>query len=230
MDLSILTPMVNQTAAVTARSYSSWVSLPDVTAALWVWAFSNESRVEEYLGREEGQKIVYSILRAEARTYALKERAVATGYSLDDVTWYSPAMIRKILPDVFDYEDWQSFETKGDGRGSKPVANATGDRLATILDIKGALTKIPEDNVRLLREHYGRGVSVEACAMALDVTPEAARKRLDRAVYAIRDKLNGVREYDPYEAVNGQFDTRTKGRHAMSNAAARSMTDKNWSE
>lgn len=229
MDQSRLTPWINQSATATYRAYSSWVSFPDVAARLWLWAVENEARLSEYLEREDGERIVRSILNQEARTYAIKERAMSTGYSPEDLTWYSPGMIRNILPDVFDYDDWQSFGSSGDGR-SKPLANATGDRLASILDVKGALTKLQEDQVSLLREHYGRGVSVEACGVALGLTQEATRKRLDRAVYALRDSLNGIRQGDPYEAVNGQFDTRTKGRHAMSNAAARKATDTNWSE
>jgi hypothetical protein len=230
MELNQLTPWINQSATATYRAYASWVTFPDVAAQLWLWAVHNEGKVDTYLSQPDGERIVRSILNQEARTYAIKERAVSTGYSPEDLTWYSPNMIRNILPDVFDYEDWQSFESRGGDRGSKPVANATGDKLVTILDVKGALTKLQEDSVALLREHYGRGVSTEACAVALDIQPEAARKRLDRAVYALRDSLNGIRQGDPYEAVNGQFDTRTKGRHAMTNAAARAATDKNWSE
>jgi hypothetical protein len=226
-----MTPWIDSAATFTYRAYASWVSLPDVKAQLWHWTIENEEKVDNYLSQPDGERIIRSILTMEARTYAIKERAVSTGYSPEDLTWYSVTMIRKILPDVFDYEDWQSFESSGgDGRGSRPVANATGDKLAVILDIKGALTSLQEDHVKLLREHYGKGVSLKACAIALGISDDAATKRLQRAVYAIKDKLNGYREQDPYEAVNGQFDTRTKGRKAVSNAAARAATDKNWSE
>ena len=230
MELSKITPWIDQAATFTYRAYASWVSLPDVKARLWLWTIENEQRVDDYLSQPDGERIIRSILSKEARNYAVKERAMSTGFDPADLTWYSVTMIRKILPDVFDYEDWQSFESGGDGRGSKPVANATGDRLAYILDIKGALTSLQEDHVKLLREHYGKGVSLKACAIALGISDDACQKRLQRAVYAIADKLNGVREHDPYEAVNGQFDTRTRGRKAMSNAAARAATDANWSE
>lgn len=230
MNHDTLLPWVNQAATATYRAYSQWITFPDVAAQLWLWVTENAARVDDYLNREEGERIVRSILNQEARKYAIKERAMSTGYSPDDLTWYSHAMIRNVLPDVFDYEDWQTFGSGGNDRGSKPIANATGDRLATILDIKGALTKLQKDQVAILREHYGNGVSVDACAIVLGISSEAARKRVDRAVYAIRDQLNGQRQTDPYEAVNGQFDTRTSGRKAMSNAAARKMTDNNWSE
>lgn len=230
MELSRLTPWINQAATATYRSYSQWVTFPDVAARLWLWTIENEAKVGEYLNHEEGERIVRSILNQEARKYAIKERAMTTGYSPEDLTWYSHSQIKSILPDVFDYADWQTFSAGGDGRGSKPLANATGDRLATILDVKGALTKLQEDQVAILREHYGNGVSVDACAISLGIKSEAARKRIDRAVKAIGVKLNKPRPSDPYEAVNGQFDTRTSGRRVMSNAAARKATDGNWGE
>jgi hypothetical protein len=228
MDLKDLTPLINQTAASTHRAYNAWVSFPDVAGHLWLWAVDNEDRVEDYLAREDGERIVRSILSKEARTYAIKERAVSSGYTPEDLTWYSPNMIRRILPDVFDHEDWQSFQSSGNEVKSKPVASATGDRLASILDVKKGVNSLPEDTVFILREHYGRGISIDTLADELEILPDTLRKRLDRAVYAIRDALGGPRPTDPYEAVNGQFDTRAKGRKAMSNAQANAITSNQW--
>jgi hypothetical protein len=200
-----------------------------VANQLWLWLVENEERAQEYMSREDGERIVRSILNQEARTYAIKERAAVTGYSPEDLSWYSPASIRKILPDVFDYEDWQSFQSgSSDGRGSKPLVNASGDRLASILDVKSALEKMNHVQYSLLKEVYGEGSSVEAAAEKLGISTETCRKRLDRAVYVVRDKLGGPRPTDPYEAVNGQFDTRTSGRRVVSNATARARTDHAW--
>lgn len=228
MELSTLTPWINTTALYTYRAYASWVTQADVAGQLWLWAVNNEEKIDNYLANPDGERIVRSILNQEARKYAIKERAMSTGYSPDDLTWYSPNMIRAALPDVFDYEDWQSISIKGDKGGQ--IVNAGGDRLAVILDIKANLKKIDPNQQKILKIHYGDGYSIEACAIAFNVQPDAARKRIDRAVYALRDKMNNVREGDPYEAVNGQFDTRSRGRKAMSNAASRKATDGNWSE
>ena len=73
MDLARLTPMVNMAAAATSRAYPQ-VSFPDVAGCLWLWAVANDSRIVEYFAKEDGDKIVSSILRVEARTYALRER------------------------------------------------------------------------------------------------------------------------------------------------------------
>ena len=153
---------------------------------------------------------------------------MSAGYSVDDLEWYSPGQIRAILPDVFDYEDWQSSGQSSNDRKASMPANATGDRLASILDVKSALQQMNHIQYDLLKEVYGNGSSVEAVAESLGISTETCRKRLDRAVYVVRDKLGGPRPTDPYEAVNGQFDTRTSGRKVVSNASARARTDHAW--
>lgn len=234
MDWSIIDPMVKRVARSVSRAYSSWVTTRDTESELWVWALKNERRIVEYLNSttpSEFNRLMGSILNTEARTYAIKERATMTGYDPSDLEWYTPRSVRAILPEVFDVEDWQSFETSYSGMPTnKPLANASGDRLATILDIRAALASLQEDQVTILRMFYGEGMSVEVCAIYFDIESEAARKRIDRAVYAIADRLNTPRQGDQYEATTGQWDTRGKGRRAMSNAAARKKTNAGWDE
>jgi len=220
-------PWIIQAAGSVSRAYSSWCTFSDTANTLWLWAVENESRVNEYLSQSDGERIVRSILNKEARTYALKERAMQSGYSPEDITWYSPNQIKAILPDVFDYEDWQSFGSGGDGR-SKPLVNSSGDRLAAILDVKSGLAKLHEVPKQILELAYGTGASLEFVAAFLGISEDAARKRLDRAVKALAGHLNNPRPTDPYEAINGQFDTTTKGRKAVSNATARARTDHAW--
>lgn len=229
MELIRLTPHVNLAARYVSRSYSQ-VTYPDVAAVIWLWILENEAKVDEYVERPDGARILRSIFIKEARKYATKERATMIGQPVDDVQWYTPNAIRAILPDVFDHSNWQSFNSlQGDGRRATPIANATGDRIAAIIDVKKAVDKLIPMQKGILEAHYGRGESLEAIAVNLSLELSAARKRLDRAVYAVRDLLGGPRPGDPYEAVNGQFDTRSSGRKAVSNAAARSITDNNWS-
>lgn len=229
MDLTRITPHVNLAARYISRSYSQ-VTYPDVAAVIWLWVIENESKVEGYIARPDGVRILRSIFVKEARKYATKERAVMTGLPIEDTQWYTPNAIRAILPDVFDHANWQSFNSlQGDGRRATPMANATGDRVAALVDVKKAVDKLIPMQREVLELHYGNGESIDRIATRLAIEPAAARKRLDRAVYAVRDLLGGPRPGDPYEAVNGQFDTRSFGRKAVSNAAARSITDNNWS-
>lgn len=229
MQLSDVKPLIDQAAGQVARAYSTWVSFSDAAGHLWLFTVQNEDRMAEYMSREQGERIVRSILNQEARKWAISERAQVSGYSPEDLTWYSLEQIRLLLPDVYDYEGWQTSGGSGtDGRSSKPVANATGDRLASIIDVSMALKKLPPEHEDILCRFYHANHTHEQIAEAYGSTPEAIRKRLERIVRAIQGHLGGARPVDPYEAVNGQFDTRTKGRKVVSNATARALTDNAW--
>lgn len=223
---------VNQSAASVARAYSAWVSLPDVRQQLWLWVHQNETRLNEYLAQPEAERIIRSILNQEARNYANRERAMSSGYEYDDVAWYTVTAIKRILPDVFDYEDWQTFESRSGGSSGKPAA-WSGDKLATLIDVSKAVETLKPDDRILLREHYANGISMEGCAVILNIEYEAARKRLQRALKALSKALNDPRPLDPMEGVTYEewkrnqhfYDTRGKGRKSISNSAARKATE-----
>lgn len=230
--MSRIEQWVNQSAASIARAYSAWVSLPDVRQQLWLWCTQNETRLNEYLALPEAERIIRSILNQEARNYANRERAMSSGYEYDDVAWYTVTAIKRILPDVFDYEDWQTFESRSGGSSGKPAA-WSGDKLATLIDVSKAVDTLKADDRILLREHYGNGISLEGCAVILNIEYEACRKRHQRALKALSRALNDPRPLDPMEGVTYEewkrnqhfYDTRGKGRKSMSNAAARKATE-----
>lgn len=227
-----LTPWIQQSAAYMGRAYRPWTTTEDIKQHLWQWAISNRTRIEEYLTLADGERIIRTVLNQEARKYAIKERADVSGFKPEDLAWYSPTALKRILPDVFDYEDWQSFQQKG-GEGGGGGGGQSGDRLATIIDVKSALEKMPKDTVLLLRLHYGEGMSLEACAVKFDIEPAACRKRLQRGISSLSAKLNNPRPTDPYEGATYEqwkanqhfYDTRGKFRRAVSNASARANTD-----
>lgn len=232
MDWDILSPWIKQSALKVSRAYSSWVSKSDLEGELWIWALKNEMRILEYQRNgDDFERIIRAILNKEARAYAINERAAMTGRNSNDLEWYTPRSIRLILPHVFDAEDWQSFESNYDGMpGSKPIASRGGDVLASIMDVKSALEQLFEDQQEILKMFYGDGLHISVVAARFELSEEATRKRIDRAVYAICDRLNNPRQYDPYEASNGQWDTRDKFRRAMSNARARKITNSGWGD
>jgi hypothetical protein len=83
-------------------------------------------------------------MRKVAFDHCAKEKAAVEGYSTEDLFRYSIPKIKALLPDVFDYSDWQSFGLKGDGQpGSKPQANQTGDRMVELIDIKAGVGRLP---------------------------------------------------------------------------------------
>lgn len=231
--IETISPWINQTAAVYRRSYGTWTSFPDIRQHLMAWAYENARRIEGYLAQEDGERIVRSVLNMEARKYCIKERAVSSGYSPEDVAWYSVTALKNRLPDVFDYRDWQSFQAgEGGPRSNKPAA-WSGDRLAELIDVSKAYDSLTPTSKLILREHFGNGLSVQQCADVLGIPYDTAQKRIVRALSALSRQLNNPRPKDPMEGATLEewranqafYDTRSKGRHAISNAAARKMTD-----
>lgn len=228
---------VNQAAANIGKAYSTWTSFDDVRQQLWSWVYANTEKVSEYLARPEGERIIRSILNQEGRKYANRERAMSSGYEYDDVAWYTATGLKRILPDVFDYMDWQSFEMKSDGPSNKPAA-WSGDKLATLIDVKRAMESLAKDRQDLLRSHYGEGVTLAGCADLYGLKEETVKKRIQRAIGAMSKFLNDPRVSDPMEGVTYEewkknqhfYDTRGKFRKAQSNAAARKRVDGYWGD
>ena len=228
---------VIQAAVPVARAYSAWVSRDDVEQQLWRWTYENTERINDYLTRPEGEKIIRSILNQEGRNYANRERAVSTGYEFEDVAWYTKTALKRVLPDVFDYIDWQSFEMKSDGPSNKPAA-WSGDKLATLIDVKKAVESLAVDRQEILRLHYAEGLTHQQIADMREMKVDTVAKQIQRALAAMSKYLNDPRVSDPMEGVTYEewkanqrfYDTRTRGRKAMSNAASRAATDSNWGD
>lgn len=226
---------VVQAARPIARAYSTWTTLDDVQQSIWVWVHSNQERIAEYLARPDGERIIRSVLSQEGRNYANKERAAMSGYEFDDVAWYTPTALKRILPDVFDYMDWTDAQSRG--AGNNP-AGWSGDRLATLIDVKRAVESLAPDRQELMRQHYGYGITLSDCAKLFGRKEDTVKKQIQRALSAMNKFLNDPRVSDPMEGATLEewrrnqrfYDTRTRGRKAISNAAARAATDAGWGE
>lgn len=225
MDLDRL---INWAAGQASRAYPQ-ITFVDTKQELWAHVHANLIRFFDYMGRgEEGERLIRAALNMEARKYAMREREAVTGISYEDQAWYTPKAIRSILPDVYEYANWQSFQSGAEERKPTSIINATGDRLAAIIDVKKALDQILPDQRDILWEYYHLNDSVQVISERRDISVPAAKSRITRAVYAVREALGGPRPSDPYEATNGQFDTRSKGRRAISNSAAKRLTEGNY--
>lgn len=117
-----------------------------------------------------------------------------------------PRELREIMPDFFEDEDHDDF-----------------------VNLHEQFYSLLPAQQQVLRLYYEEMYEYEDIAHFYSITSEDAMKRVDRAVYALTGRLVTPWMYDSYEARNGQWDTRSKGRKAMSNAAARQITNGAWS-
>lgn len=234
MDWELIRPLIEDSARRIARSYTAWTTRSDIVSELWLWAVKNESRIlwyQESSSVDEFNHLIKSILNTEARSYANREKAYMSGYDPSDVETYTPRQIRTILPSIFDVEDWQSSSTSYDGMPhAKPLANESGDGVAAIVDVRRVFEELSSDQKKILVQCYRDKAELHSIGDYFEISEDAARKRIDRAIYAMADALNNPKSGNRYNATYGQWDTRGKGRRAISNARARQITSSGWDE
>ena len=224
---------IKNVAGNVARSFPPYVTKSDVAHHIWVWYLENEVTVTSLMrDNESWEPMLYGTMTRVANEYALEEEAQANGYSRDDVYFYTTKVVRELLKDTFDYENWQSFSSFGDGQPKqKAQANTTGDRIAMLADVKAAVEKLGDDQYNIILWIYKFGVDYPTLAETLEVTEDAARKRVSRAVQAVRKLLGQESLADLRNAVGDASRLyATEGEHRrFGNAQARAVTESQYS-
>lgn len=217
-----LRPMVKDIAKQVSYKFPSSVMREDIEQDLWVWAYRNQKSISKKIVNDPEAWIeqVATTMRKQALSFGKDELDSAEGRVAQDLQKYSVNEIRALLPDVFDYEDWQSFASVSDGQPkSKGMANATGDRLVSLVDVKKQVLKLNNDQYNVIVWHYKYGLPFETIAEEYDCSLDAARKRVERAVKAVQRGLGTV----PQKEYTGR-------RTVRSNAAWRAASDNYYQE
>lgn len=216
--------LVNKISGHVASKFPPYVTQDDVAQDLWVWVYENVNTVADILRNDEQWETkLYGTMKRVAYTSALGAEAETNGYSPEDVFNYPTRVIKTLLPDIFDYEDWQSFQNNSDGQPrSKGLANETGNRMAMLVDVKSGYEQLDEDQRFFIDAHYRYGKDFHWIGQWYGITAKAARGRHDRAVGAIQRHLG---RKSPSDMRRG-YDSR---RSVASNASARHQAERDWS-
>lgn len=192
LNYDVIHPMVKRVAASVSSSYPSYVTSEDTEGHLWVWIYEKKSTLIKLVEDDphNWQAKIASTLRKVASDYCAREKAAVEGYSVEDLYRYTIPKIKALLPDIFEYQDWQSFGLKGDGQpSSKPQANQTGDRIAELVDVRSAVKALPEETKELLYLVHVYQYTAENVAEHFEISDEAAKKRMQRAYGAVQRAL-----------------------------------------
>ena len=186
--------LARQGAMSAAKSARGLVSLNDLIGEAHLWMVEHLDKVELWRGQgSHGANKLRNACRQRCLTVVAKERRRRSRLESDDLFYYTPQRVREILPDIFDRDDWTSAtSTISDEPRSQSRPSEGNNRLATIVDVRGAFHGLPEADKRLLADLYqAGGVSFEVLAASMEVHERTVRRREQRVIDKLVERLGG---------------------------------------
>ena len=146
-------------AARFARDWHGFVEREDIEQECLIWFLEHPKKAREYReGGKSGEGRLWNSLTNAARKYAHKEKAERSGYSAEDVYFYSLEELEALLPPFFT-RDWMGsglLATPEGGRSSnRPVPSEGNNLLAKLADVSSAYQKLDMNSQLLLKRIYG---------------------------------------------------------------------------
>ena len=191
--------LVNYVAYEYAKRYRM-IDIQDIKQELWLWFLSRPNKLKDWyenFEQKDRDKLIARSLRNAAQKYCTKEKAKSVGYETSDVYYYDAAVIEEFLPYIL--TDSYTLPIGVNDVNYKPDANliAEGNTwLAVRTDISKAYEAVHERHQNVLRLRFGSlNTTLKDVAQELSISPDAARKRVDRAISALVEELGGRRPY-----------------------------------
>jgi DNA-directed RNA polymerase specialized sigma24 family protein len=177
---------------VAVRIGSKWsaVEIDDLTSHLYLWLVKNVRHLEKWR-LEDGDGKLYVSLRSEAAKYCAREQAAAVGRPIREGNFYTPELLARALPYIF--EDIPQTTVKVNPHTGQPEVSHGEPNLALtiITDIKGAFYGLHRKLQEELAWYYRDGLTYEEIGELMGLTKDGAKKRIDKAVSRLSDKLAG---------------------------------------
>lgn len=196
------------TARRVAQISRGLVEPGDVLGHLHLWMWKNVDKIEAWREEERPASYLNRALYNQALDYLSSERRYRTGAGAGDFTYYTPAIVAEVLPDVWDHEAWLPSVDPSQPRSTSRPSEGN-NRLAILADVSSAVGSLSKDDQAVLRDVYADGgLSWDVLATLWETTESGARKKVGRILDKIVDRLGGPPPWFP------------AGRSARSNAAA----------
>ena len=149
---------VARAASWTARKYRDYgVEYEDACQEIRLWlASGGEKKVRRWLKSNPQQttRIFFSMLDI-SRGYAEREKADKSGYAVEDVQWYSTALLEDLIPLAFDETftgDESDAEQNSYTKRTRPPQEGN-NLLVMVIDVRSGLEKIPTWAKNILRKN-----------------------------------------------------------------------------
>lgn len=185
--------VAKQIASRSGRIHRGLVTTDDMYQHLSLWALEHWHKIEQW---QQEDSLKYKLRKTffnEAQKYVAKERQRYSRSPMSDTFYYSHEVLHELLRDVWTHEGWSDTPDLSNefvSRSTKPSEG--GNRMALLSDVMAGLDKLSEADRELLKMRYHQGgMELGAMAVSYDITEEAMRKRVKRALTKLQDRLGG---------------------------------------
>ncbi len=171
------------------------VEANDIRQELWVWFLEHPNKVTtwEALDGKQSIKLIARSLRNAAKDYCQREKAQVVGYRVEDNYYYDRELVETLLPAILRGDTIAPALTEMGYQSTKKVASEGGNWFAMVGDINRALHKLNSEQFYVLCLRFEEGNDNATMAKELDISEDAARMRVNRALNNLINYLGGER-------------------------------------
>lgn len=201
-----------------ARSHRQIVPEDELLSVCYEWIASHRRQTLQWSMSDEDRNALYTSMLRAAQQYVLNERT-RHGNLVSDHFFYNAGIVETVLPDVWDVESWGTSRGEAADQEKRSTSSPSegGGRMAALADVSKAMRVLTADEEATLRLKYHDGYNLTEIANQQNVSTEAVRKRVNRALSKLIDALGGEA---PWE-----LDKRRKQSNARAQARVRTQYD-----
>ena len=200
----IVYELASSVASTIYRRYNQYVERDDIKQECLTWALTRSQYLIDQLSepdtdkrKHNEQKIAWQMRRIAER-YVRKEKAVKSGYFINDEAYYERVTVGQLLPFVIAsvqndtvIEVAQHMVQDGQPKGKSSPAEG-GNLLAMLIDIKKAYLLLEVEDQVLLRLRHFDSFTLKQIAGQLECAVSTAVRRCSNALRKLIDNLGGV--------------------------------------
>lgn len=194
-DVDKWSSLVAHVSSMLSRRYQM-IERSDIEQEIWLWFLTHEEKLAEWakLDNKSEIKLVSKSTQRAGLKFCEKEKARVVGYDLADLHYYDKATVEMFLPYILS-DDYQIppelTPTNLDSRVTKDPSEGNG-WLAMWSDISKGFDLLGEDHQNILRQRFlNESITYREVGLKFGISEEAARKRVDRAITTLINKIGG---------------------------------------
>lgn len=177
------------------RVGSKWqaVEIDDLQSHLYLFMAENVKHLVRWRDEPGDNGKLYVALRREAARYCAKEQAARVGRPIHQDDFYTPDLLRRALPYVFEEVPQTTVVVNPVSGRPSDVPHDSNLALTIVTDIRQALWGMNPEVRQVLAWRFRDGLTFEEIGELKGISKDGAKKSVDRGVQRLADTLAGNR-------------------------------------